>query len=200
MAPGRFSLKAKLAKITAAMWALWNVPETRIDVDTDAIRRAASEAEVLWEVDEVGTSVLGGPFRPWPPSRLIFAPEPVATGERPADEATALREIETAFAGLGTVENGGLVNVEDGGDLGPTMALVQQRVGGMSMNASLTVDRVAFLSATEATVWFSVWLGGGSQFLRSTRGRAVVQDGRWKIGRDTFCGLIGQAGVPCPER
>jgi hypothetical protein len=49
-------------------------------------------------------------------------------------------------------------------------------------------------------VWFSVWLGGGSQFLRSTRGRAVVQDGRWKIGRDTFCGLIGQAGVPCPER
>jgi hypothetical protein len=79
------------------------------------------------------------------------------------------------------------------------MVLVQQRFGGMASTATQTVDRIAFLSKTEASVWFSVWIGGGMQFQPSSRGRAVVEGGRWKVSRDTLCGLLARAGVPCPD-
>ena len=54
------------------------------------------------------------------------------------------------------------------------------------------IERVLFLNTDEAVVWFDLRYGPVRE------GRAVRVDGRWKVSRDTYCGLLELAGVRCP--
>ena len=180
-----------LAAVVA--WPGQGVPETHVDLDAGAIRAAAAVAESVWEEDaDASPGVVSPPF-----PGVVFAPDPVPTGRGPADEETARREVDAAFAGMQELRNDELVNVEGGERLGPTLREVHLRFAGTAQTAVHRVERVTFITEREAAVWFSVWLGP-SPYLLSHRGAAVVVDGRWKVSRSTFCGMLARVGVACP--
>ncbi|MER6361930.1 hypothetical protein [Kitasatospora sp. NPDC001527] len=55
------------------------------------------------------------------------------------------------------------------------------------------VTNVAFTSPTEATVTYELSLQG-SVVEPAATGRAVLENGTWKVSRSTLCGLLVQAG------
>jgi hypothetical protein len=105
--------------------------------------------------------------------------------------------VALAFARLPDVEGDEVVNVERGARLGPTRREVLSRFGSAASGAVHQVERITFVDASSAAVVFSVWVGG-SPYLLSARGDAVLRDGRWLVARSTFCGLLARVGVACP--
>jgi hypothetical protein len=174
-------------------WTGHGVPEAKVDLDAGAIRAAAEAAESLWEEEPDSSPALFPP----PGFGVAFAPDPAPTGRVPADEAAARRAVEAAFTGMQQLRNDEMVNVEGGERLGQTLRDVHQRFGGTAQTAIHQVERVVFISDTEAAVWFSVWLGA-SPYLPPHRGAAVLVDGRWKVSRTTFCALLARVGLACP--
>lgn len=55
-------------------------------------------------------------------------------------------------------------------------------------SASATVTGVTVTSGTSATVKYNVGISGAS--LNNQSGTAVYEDGVWKVGDSTFCGLL----------
>lgn len=86
--------------------------------------------------------------------------------------------------------------IEQGGNLVDTMNELGQRYPASSVD--VTVDSIRLLSEVEAEVHFAVLLArfGPSGLQRA--GHAVRTSDGWKVARDTWCGLIGLAGVTCP--
>ena len=64
---------------------------------------------------------------------------------------------------------------------------------------SATVKSVAFTSATEAMVTYDLSIGG-TVVLPGAQGKAVLDDGKWKVSRETFCTLtaLGAQGQTIP--
>ena len=174
-------------------WAGHGIPETQVDLDAGAIRAAAEAVESLWEEEPDSSPT---PF-PQPGVGVAFAPDPAPTSRAPSDEDAARAGVEAAFTGMQELSDDAMVNVEGGERLGLTLRDLHQRFGGTARTAVHRVERVAFLSDTEAAVWFSVWLGA-SPYLPTHRGAAVLEDGRWKVSRATFCALLARVGIACP--
>ena len=63
---------------------------------------------------------------------------------------------------------------------------------------TLTVETadLAFTDETHAVVLFTFHMPGWSGVSRV--GYAVLQDGRWKVARQTQCEIYAQLGVHCP--
>lgn len=55
------------------------------------------------------------------------------------------------------------------------------------------VQKVAFTSATRATVTYSLTLNGATA-LPNASGTAVEQDGTWKVSVNTLCALVALSG------
>jgi hypothetical protein len=169
------------------------VPETTVELDGEAVRAAGAKAELLWDPE----SAIAGPL-PWSSGGpAVFVPEPQPAGPPPEDEDGARSAVALAFAGLLDVEGDEVVNVEGGAELGPTRREVLSRFGSAASGAVHQVERITFVDASSAAVVFSVWVGG-SPYLLSARGDAVLRDGRWLVARSTFCGLLARVGVACP--
>jgi hypothetical protein len=88
-------------------------------------------------------------------------------------------------------DGSGLVNVERGESLGPCHAEVQRRFPRQASGA-MVVDKIKFLHAAEAVVWFR------SEHIPTREGRAVLIGDRWKVSRATYSALVAMAGVTCP--
>jgi hypothetical protein len=173
-----------------------DVPATSVTLDGSAVREAAQRAETLWEAPAPTTS--DSPWTLGMGMGMTFAPEPQPTEAGPADLEAAQAAVSRAFAAMQHVQEGALVNVEGGEDLGTVLSELGQRFGP-AQAATHTVERVVFVGPTEAAVWFSVWLGA-HPFLSGQRGTAILDDGRWKVSRATLCGLLARAGIRCPPR
>ncbi len=52
------------------------------------------------------------------------------------------------------------------------------------------VTKVVVNSATSATVTFNIVSTGGSKLLTGQTGTSVYQDGTWKVGDSSLCGLF----------
>ena len=115
------------------------------------------------------------------------------TGPPPDDEEDALIDVGAAFEGMGALSVDGteLVNVEGGENLGTCAAEVRRRFP-QTESDELRIERIKFLHEREAVAWFR------SAYLGTREGRALRIDGRWKVSRATYCGLIAMAGVRCP--
>jgi len=123
-------------------------------------------------------------------------------GPPPEDEERAREEIAASFAAHDETSGDGrsLTMVERGENLGPLAGEARERhrsVVPEGSEVAVTVDRVAFTSSENAVVWFSIAIDGRS-VLSNHRGHAVVEGGRWKMSRHTFCDLMSMAGVQCP--
>jgi len=55
---------------------------------------------------------------------------------------------------------------------------------------SVTISSVTITSATAAEVKFSILVGGQPAFSEQT-GKAILQEGVWKVGVDTFLAVLG---------
>ncbi|HUY48219.1 MAG TPA: hypothetical protein VMV92_21235 [Streptosporangiaceae bacterium] len=74
---------------------------------------------------------------------------------------------------------------------GQTFAPIIKAQAGSSLASSATskVTRVTLVSATQAKVTYSI-LVGGQPALSDQSGVAVYQNGTWKVGLASFCGLL----------
>ena len=74
---------------------------------------------------------------------------------------------------------------------GQTFASVikSQAGSGLAATASAKVTKVTVVSATQAKVTYSILIGG-QPALSNQNGVAVYQDGTWKVGLASFCGLL----------
>ena len=52
------------------------------------------------------------------------------------------------------------------------------------------VTNVSVDSATKATVTYNLTAPGGSDLLSNQKGTSVYQDGTWKVGTGSLCGLL----------
>lgn len=64
-----------------------------------------------------------------------------------------------------------------------------QAGSGLAATASAKVTKVIMTSSKQATVKYSILIGG-SPALANQSGVAVYQDGTWKVGLASFCGLL----------
>jgi hypothetical protein len=64
-----------------------------------------------------------------------------------------------------------------------------QAGGGLAASATAKVTKVVVSSATQATVTYNI-LVAGQTALSGKTGTAVKQDGTWKVGVSSFCGLL----------
>jgi hypothetical protein len=126
-----------------------------------------------------------------------YAQLPEVGRREPAEATRARAEIAEAFARMG--EPGGVLDedlpfVEAGTGLAPYL---QQAGQGYEGRASLfVVDSVEFIAATQAKVRFRI-----TGFMEmGFQGHATVEDGRWKVARETLAGLLSRAGVLIPPR
>ena len=67
--------------------------------------------------------------------------------------------------------------------------ITAQAKSPLASSASATVSAVTSVTSTQATVRYSI-LAGGQTALPNQTGVAVYQDGTWKVGDASFCGLL----------
>ena len=64
-----------------------------------------------------------------------------------------------------------------------------QASGGLASEASASVSKVTVTSPSQAAVTYTILLAG-QPALKNQPGTAVYQDGTWKVGLTSFCGLL----------
>ena len=64
-----------------------------------------------------------------------------------------------------------------------------QAGGGLASEASAQVTKVTVISTAQAAVTYNLLLDG-TPALKGQSGTAVFQDGTWKVGVASFCGLL----------
>lgn len=68
--------------------------------------------------------------------------------------------------------------------------IIEAQAGSpLAMAATAKVTKVTLVSATAANVVYSI-LVSGSPALTNQHGVAVYEDGTWKVGDASFCGLL----------
>jgi hypothetical protein len=79
-------------------------------------------------------------------------------------------------------------------------AVVSQAKNPLAAQAESTVTKVVVDPAThaKATVTYDISLNG-SKVVTGGEGAAVLQDGKWKVAKDTFCGLAN-AGASAGQK
>ncbi len=65
-----------------------------------------------------------------------------------------------------------------------------QSKSSLASSASAKVTKVTNISSSQATVTYSILVAGTSA-LSGQKGVAVHEDGTWKVGIKSFCGLLG---------
>jgi hypothetical protein len=64
-----------------------------------------------------------------------------------------------------------------------------QAGSALAGSASAQVTKVTVTSASQAAVTYTILLAG-TPTLKNQAGTAVYQDGKWKVGDTSFCGLL----------
>ena len=127
-------------------------------------------------------------------------PSPAPSSAAPsADPAKDEAEVKAAFEGFfdGTQPPASkLALLERSGELGEALALAGKDPNAAKSSAK--VQAVSFVSPTEASVTYDI-LSAGTVVLPGAMGKAVKEDGAWKVSAQTFCQLTtlssGQASI-----
>jgi hypothetical protein len=113
-----------------------------------------------------------------------------ASSTAPAASSAAASTIAanwTAFFSAKTPVAKRTALLEDGQDF--TAVIKAQESSGLASAASAKVTKVTVTSPTQATVGYNILVAGQSA-LSNQSGTAVLQDGTWKVGLSSFCGLL----------
>lgn len=116
----------------------------------------------------------------------------------PADTAAAEKEIKEnwkKFFDPKTSTEEKQAVLENGEEMGPVLTAFSGDERGGQVEAE--VQKVAFTSATDADVTYTLLLEGATA-LPDAAGTAVEQDGTWKVSVKTLCGLVALSGNATP--
>jgi ABC-type transport system substrate-binding protein len=120
--------------------------------------------------------------------------KPAAASPEPTSEPTsgsaAQKQITanwTEFFDPKTPVDRRIALLEDGQTFAPVIK--SQAGSALASQASASVSKVAVTSANQAAVGYSILLAG-KPVLAGQSGTAVYQDGMWKVGASSFCGLL----------
>jgi hypothetical protein len=195
-----------VAPLRDSLAALAGVMSVDAGPATDAPPPAPAPMQGGWSCREVIISIGpgdGGEGPASPPFPAVTAPTlPAPTGEEPADPDAARAAIVEAYT---TAADGSLAvaerraYMEDSADLGPYLDRAAAQYPGVVEQQRATLGDIVFLDAERAAVVYT--LSFGDRMAPQTNlGFAVLDDGRWKVSRETLCALILRAGVTCPPR
>jgi hypothetical protein len=127
-----------------------------------------------------------------------------ASSSAPAASSAAASSIAadwTAFFNAKTPVAQRISLLEDGQEF--ATVIKSQAGGGLAAAATAKVTRVTVTSPSQATVVYNI-LVAGQAALSNQSGTAVLQDGTWKVGLASFCGLLSleaggkTSGLPAP--
>ncbi len=119
------------------------------------------------------------------------SPSSSSTSKPPATpSASAVSQITTnweTFFSAKTPTSQRVNLLQDGSQF---QSVIQaQSGGGLASQASAKVIKVTVNSPSQATVKYDILLSG-TPALSNQTGTAVYQDGTWKVGVTSFCGLL----------
>jgi hypothetical protein len=136
-----------------------------------------------------GTSSAGGSPSPStaPPAISPSASAASASASAGSSAATLIAANWTAFFNPKTPVATRINLLQDGSVF--ASVIKSQASGGLAATASAKVTSVTVQSATQAKVVYSI-LVSGQTALANQSGVAVYQDGTWKVGLASFCGLL----------
>jgi len=104
----------------------------------------------------------------------------------PAGAVAAITKNWEAFFNAKTPDSKRVMLLQDGTQF--ASVIKSQSGSGLAALATAKVTNVTVNSATQATVKYEILVGGQPQ-LKQT-GTAVLQNGTWKVGLASFCGLL----------
>ena len=140
-----------------------------------------------------GPSSTAGSSAPSPstpaPSASAASPSPSASAAPTAGAAAsdAVAANWTAFFDAKTPVAKRVSLLQDGSQFATIIS--SQAGSGLASQASAKVTKVKLVSATQASVTYSI-LVSGQTALPHQAGVAIYQDGTWKVGVASFCGLL----------
>jgi hypothetical protein len=120
-----------------------------------------------------------------PPSSPAASPSPTSTGGTAASAAVATNW--EAFFNAKTPISQRVALVQDGSQF---QQIIKSQAGSsLAALATAKVTHVTINSPTMATVTYNILVSGTPQLTNQT-GVAVYQNGMWKVGVASFCGLL----------
>ncbi len=115
---------------------------------------------------------------------------PAASSPAASPGGNAVAEITTnweAFFSAKTPVSQRVSLLQDGSQF---QSVIQSQAGsGLASQASAKVTKVTVTSLTQATVKYDILLNGTPALTNQT-GTAVLDNGTWKVGVTSFCGLL----------
>jgi ABC-type glycerol-3-phosphate transport system substrate-binding protein len=124
------------------------------------------------------------------PSSSSTTHPPAATSPAAGASGNAVAEITTnweAFFSAQTPVSQRVSLLQDGSQF---QQIIQSQAGsGLASQASAKVTKVTVTSPTQATVKYDILLDGTPALTNQT-GTAVLDNGTWKVGVTSFCGLL----------
>ena len=104
----------------------------------------------------------------------------------PAGSVAAITKNWEAFFSAKTPDSKRVMLLQDGTQF--ASVIKSQSGSGLAAMATAKVTNVTVNSATQATVKYQILVAGTPQL--SQTGTAVLQNGTWKVGLASFCGLL----------
>jgi hypothetical protein len=109
-----------------------------------------------------------------------------AGANAPAGSVAAITKNWEAFFSAKTPDSKRVMLLQDGTQF--ASIIKSQSGSGIAAMATAKVTNVTVNSATQATVKYQILVGGTPQLNQT--GTAVLQNGTWKVGLASFCGLL----------
>jgi hypothetical protein len=121
-----------------------------------------------------------------PSSPAAVAPSGTSTGSGSSAEK-AIAANWTAFFSPKTPVSKRVSLLQNGSTF--ASVIQAQASSSLASEASASVQKVTVTSPSQATVDYTILLAG-TPVLKNQKGVAVYQDGTWKVGVASFCGLL----------
>ena len=126
------------------------------------------------------------------PNAPTTAASATPTSTAPADTAAAIAQIKAnwrTFFAYNTPRAQAATLLEDGDTMGAALAKAVQEQQQTHIRQGANVTSVTFSGPTTATVTYQL-LNGKQVLLPAASGLAVLVNGTWKVGKQTFCTLV----------
>ena len=122
-----------------------------------------------------------------PASSSSASASPTSSGTAPSSAQAAIEANWAAFFLSSTPISRRVALLQNGSQFEPVIKA--QAGSALASSATAKVQKVTVESPTQAKVIYSIFVGG-SPALANQTGVAVYQNGVWKVGAASFCGLL----------
>jgi hypothetical protein len=135
-----------------------------------------------------GTSAPAGTSAATSPAASEATSSNASTGaSAPAGSVAAITTNWEAFFNAKTPDSKRVTLLQDGTQF--ASVIKSQSGSGLAALATAKVTNVTVNSGSQATVKYNILVGGTPE-LKNQTGTAVLENGTWKVGLASFCGLL----------